>query len=623
MFLKRDKIWLFVLLLVQAVVVFVTFRSVLSPGNEFLLVNSWDGLKNYFTYYAYLMQPEGYPFFHFAQHNYPYGESILYTDNTPLLAVLIKAFSLWIYDIRPYGLLLHNIFMVGGIVLASLILFRIFRLLSTPAGIAFVASLLLPWISPQVLRLKIGHFNLSFSWVLLLVVYLLLQLFRHYPDRRKTLQFSAGLVATLVLSAFLHMYYLLLNLSLIGFFFLFWFVRDWYKKRMINGWLITLGGLNVLLPPALVMGIIRLLDDRYHLRRRVAEGYDRLDWKLNLEAFTTPYSFNKVKLKLLSFGEVPYESYLYLGSFVLVSVLVVAGLWFWLKRRGTIARAIPEDEIKVGRPFLWLFGLAALACGFIAMGEVYYFFNGSVKFTNYFNLFFYIHKFSDVVTQFRVLSRFAWVIFWFCNIAAVYWLGCVWKQYAGPFWVKVVLSGLLFLMAIDARDARKYLTQTAAPNVMSHPEHLKFMAALAGKLNPQEYQAILPVPFFHEGSEDYDLTIYPDDDFYRGAIQLSEITRLPLMGSKLSRTPPVQLQHFLSLFLKPQTDTALTNALTEKPVLVLYNSAYYHEKKGFYQDLTREPALTAYKNGENLPERKGWQLIGQQGEYRLYKAFLK
>ena len=257
---KRDNVFMLVLLLVQAVVVFYSFREVLSTGNEFLLVNSWDGLKNYFTYYAYLKQPESSPFFHFAWHNYPFGENILYLDNTPLLAVLVKAFSRWVYDITPYSLVLHNAFMVGGIVLSSVILYRIFRLLYTPQVMALAASLLLPWVSPQVLRLQLGHYNLSFSWVLLLVVYLLLKLFSHFPNRRKTLQLSAALVATLVFSSFLHMYYLLLNLAFAGFFFLFWFVRHFLKKREISGLLLVLGIINVLLPPALVMGIIRLLD---------------------------------------------------------------------------------------------------------------------------------------------------------------------------------------------------------------------------------------------------------------------------------------------------------------------------------------------------------------------------
>ncbi|WP_200507049.1 hypothetical protein [Adhaeribacter terrigena] len=624
MFRNRDNVFMLALLVLQAVIIFYTFRDVLSTSDEFLLVNSWDGLKNYFTYYAWLKQPETAPFFHFTQHNYPFGETVLYTDNTPLFAALVKVFSRWVFDLTPYALSLHNAFMVAGLAVASLILYRIFRLLRTPQGIAFAAAFFLPWISPQLLRLKLGHYNLSFSWVLLLVVYLLLKLYQHFPDRRKTLQLSGALVVTLVLSSFLHMYYLLLNLSFIGFFFLFWFLRCLLKKREINVWVGVLGLINVCIPPALVLAIIRLPDENYHLRRSIAEGYDRLDWKLNLEAFITPYPYNKLKLEFLRYPEIPYESWLYLGGFVLGSFIVWLIMMVLLRIGLVKINRLSEKEPELIKPFLWLFGLSALGCTFIAMGETYAFFGGAFTFTNYFNLFFYIHQFSEVVTQFRVLSRFAWIVFWFCNIAAVYWLGFVWKHYTQPVWLKLlVVPGLLLLLAIDMRDMRKHISKVKGENVMSHPKHLQFMRNLAGNLDPQEFQAILPIPFYHEGSEDYDISLFPDDAFYRGSIQLSEVTGLPIMASKLSRTPPVQVQHFLSIFLALKPDTALTNRLNAKPVLVLYNRAYYNGQNNFYQDLKREPALSAYKKGKNLSAEKGWEMLAQQGDYVLYKAYLK
>jgi len=624
MFLKRDNVLVLLLLLVQIIILVFTFRRLLSPNDEFLFVNSWDGLKNYFTYFAWIKQPENAPFFHFTQHNYPFGAAVLYTDNTPLFAMLVKAFSRYIFDLTPYALALHNAFMVAGLAVASVILFLIFRLLHTPKGIAFAASLLLPWVSPQLLRLEMGHYNLSFSWVLLLVVYLLLKMYLHYPNRRKTLQIAAGLAATLVLTAFLHMYYLLLNLSLVGFFFLFWFLQQLIRYRKPDLGLMGLGLLNVLLVPGLVMALIRFPDANYHLRRTIAEGYGRLDWKLNLEAFITPYHFNKLKIDSLPYPEIPYESWLYLGGFVLVSFLIWLIIKLLYKLKFVNFTPLAEPKPDAGRSFLLLFGLSALGCMFIAMGERYSFFDGAFNFTNYFNLFFYIHQFSEVVTQFRVLSRFAWIVFWFCNIAAVWWLGFVWKNYTRPAWVKLlVVPGLLLFLAKDAYDFRKHISKVKAPNVMSGPMHLQFMRELAGNLDPNQYQAILPIPFYHEGSEDYNISLFPDDEFYRSTIQLSEVTGLPLMASKMSRTPPVQVQHLLSIFLASKPDTALTNRMNKKPVLVLYNRAYYNGKNNFYQNLKREPALTAYKKGENLPEVKGWEMLAQNGDYVLYKGFLK
>jgi hypothetical protein len=72
--------------LVHLALVFVMFSPLLlHPGNT-MLRPSGDGLKNYFTLQAYIAQPEGTGMTDFTAMQYPYGESVWYTDNSPAIA---------------------------------------------------------------------------------------------------------------------------------------------------------------------------------------------------------------------------------------------------------------------------------------------------------------------------------------------------------------------------------------------------------------------------------------------------------------------------------------------------------------------------------------------------------
>ena len=62
-------------------------------------MDSFDGMRNYFAYHDYITQGKSDNFFLFEKMNYPFGDYIFYTDNTPLIAVPLKWFSENIYDL--------------------------------------------------------------------------------------------------------------------------------------------------------------------------------------------------------------------------------------------------------------------------------------------------------------------------------------------------------------------------------------------------------------------------------------------------------------------------------------------------------------------------------------------
>ena len=77
-------------LIVQCLLIFAVFHHIILEGEQYLFSNHHDGLKNYFTYYTYLLQAKHDNPFIYSGMNYPFGDYIFYTDNTPLFAFLIK-----------------------------------------------------------------------------------------------------------------------------------------------------------------------------------------------------------------------------------------------------------------------------------------------------------------------------------------------------------------------------------------------------------------------------------------------------------------------------------------------------------------------------------------------------
>ncbi len=228
-----------------------------------------------------------------------------------------------------------------------------------------------------------------------------------------------------------------------------------------------------------------------------------------------------------------------------------------------------------------------------------------------------------MVTQFRVLARFAWPFFWLLNITGVVLIVYAWNKFreVTPRMVIVMLLGFLLFDAKNAIEfTKKFHWQT--PNLYEQGQLHDAMQRLTKQVDPKKYQAFLPIPYFTLGSEDYAITIDPDDHFITGCMNFSLKTGLPMMASSMGRTPPEFTKHELSIFLNGQFDHELKSKLNEKPILILYNSVYYSDSTGFggWPPVKYEPALTAFKNGKNIITERSLIKIAEEGMWILYES---
>ncbi|HYV90887.1 MAG TPA: hypothetical protein VE978_03855 [Chitinophagales bacterium] len=605
---------------------FITLASVVYALNmvlfrpsEFLLYHMYDQMRNYYAYLFYLHQDFSSGLFRFSGMNYPFGDYIFYTDNTPLIAFLVKIISHYIVDLTPYALPIYNWFMALSIPVSAVLIFQIVSYFSSHRFINFFASFCFAWINPQSIIINAGASNLSLSMIVLAAILLLIKIFVHSRDR-KFFRYTTLLILLQVFSGFIHLYYL----AVLGFcsaiFFFVWGVNELYHRRVfIKIWLT--GFLQFIFSFGISFLIIYSVDGYYALRSNHAEGYGWINWKLNFSSLFTTYSFFRVKYLFQSDEPIPYASYYYLGSFFLYFITLCAVLWLLHSKY-----RLPWKEIFQTHPnrnvlgFLLITALVGLS---VALGEYYSIAGTGITFNNMLNPLFYLHWYTPMVTQFRVLARFAYFFFWIMNFGAVILIVFAWNKFHEAA-ARFVVIVLFCLLASDAKNAIEFTKKFhyLTPNLYERGGVHEAVERLTQHLDAKSYQAFLPVPYFCAGSENYSLTIDAEDGFITGCMSFSLKTGLPMMASSMGRTPPEFTKEELSIFLDGHYSPDIRSKLNGKPILILYNSSYYRDTVGFggWPPVNYEPAITAFKTGKKLIEEKPLKKIAEAGDWILFEA---
>lgn len=573
---------------------------------EHLFCNVYDGFKNYLTFHSYVLQDDFSKVY--QQMNYPYGDFISFTDNTPLLSVLFKSLLLIFPDWVEYDLVFYNTFCLFSIIFTAWILYKIFELLEVPTVLAFVFAVVLPWISPQVERLYSGHLNLSFSWVIPMGIWLLLYFHKKalVSDFKSLYRQIPLWIIFFVSVTFIHIYYLAILFVFTGLFAGIWFLSELIQKKKYafrSPAMLLLVSIVISFVTAMV--ILMLLDPKPELRQSFAEGYDFDDWKLSFRSIYRNPDF--IPFRSWIGWEIPsvtYESYMYIGGAFLMGIVVFF-----------IAAPKWKSWLESSHFFTVLtLGISGFLCVSIAMGEEVRI--GEESYTNFLNPFFYLHFLTDRIEQFRCLSRFGWAFFWSANIGMVYFLGILYRSGKWKYLVlPVVLIGIFetFLFAKNGSQANS-LSILQAKYIQADTQEL-----LNG-MDTEKFQAILPIPFYHVGCENYDYTIDPDEGFFKLTSMLSLATNLPNMGCKMSRTPVIEAQSLMSIFHEEigQKKYFLERLDRNKPVLVVLDKEFY---AGLTDDKLpgREIPRAVIQNGKSFVENL--RHLKSVGRYDLYEWY--
>ena len=177
-----------------------------------------------------------------------------------------------------------------------------------------------------------------------------------------------------------------------------------------------------------------------------------------------------------------------------------------------------------------------------------------------------------------------------------------------------MLVGAVLLAGVETAERINYEAKVLVKNPLHEASWTKINQLLKD-VDLSNYQAILPIPFYHVGVGNVDYTIHPQENWCRATYQLALASQLPLMSSKMSRTATTQADALFSLFSDAPVSKLLLEQLSEQPILVFHskNEKDYHTPKFERPKLLAQNAMNSVKEWESLK-------IKTLGDWELYSV---
>jgi hypothetical protein len=551
---------------VAAILIWCMHGHWLAQPNQFMLGNSADGLKNYMTSVWHIQRDIGYV--HYEGMNYPYGEHELFTDNQPLVCAAIQWWSRHVNDVSSQAVGILNVFQAISLLLGVFFLFLLFRKLHLSVWYAGLASIGIVLLSPQYQHFDL-HFGLSHTWVFPALLYLLCRYEERMSRRYQSLQI--GLLVGLM--AQLHLYYFGLAVLFLSLYTFYQMLQQPTAGNITR----RLSHLAVMLIlPFVVINIWLHWADVVHDRTAWPGGF--LDAMANWKEIFWPYHY--FPLGHLLSDETPLapelaaEWHQYIGICAVVFSLWLLVLWLrkyaiWLRNRFYQLRAgrfhrpqvsemtelvlIPPRLFpkswngmayhRIHRLYLYSILLGSLlmllfACGFP------FAIPGMEWVLDYFG----------PLRQFRHLGRFTWAYYYVSNIVMFYvlWNTAIrFNGWNGRF--KELKYAILWLPLVFLHLESAFFQHHEKPLVVPNFVLREITAPTPGhwlqKVDFSKYQAILPLPYYHIGSEN--INWHPQGELFRHVQTTALQKSLPDVGVYLSRTSIKQTLRSLQLVLEP------------------------------------------------------------------------
>lgn len=492
-------------ILISSVLIFYFYGALLLHPQSFLLNGSGDGLKNYYTYAWYIqnnaLSTE------FSGMNYPFGEHILYTDCHPLLAFLLKLLS----NIHPVfaenciGIL--NVILLISPILAALILYRIFRNLQINQNLATASAVGLMMLSPQTFRLT-GHLALSYSFCIPLSIYLILKFFQNEEKRKSLILLFINTLFWFSIHAYLGMMSLIITAG-IG------VVMMFHKEQRNQGIkLFSVGSFAFV-----VFYLFLIITDNHEGRTNNPWGIYELHASLSSVFIPKRGPIANFIKDIFPMIDPQIEGISYIGviSFLTTLVILIQAIVQRIKHRRLTIINHP-----ILRNLLWI--------GFLSLlfSMLFPFWWKLEKYLEYFQF----------IKQFRAIGRFAWIFYFIIGIIATFKMQEYLNRNNHPVLVSKFLFPFLFL-SIPVWESSEYHSEIQQ-NANKYSNSFDFhqlpneIKAPLNSVNPKNYQAIIPLPYYYIGSDNYGKTA--NDSIYRLSKLLSFHFKLPIMASFLSRT---------------------------------------------------------------------------------------
>lgn len=504
--------WKGLAVIVAALVLYSLYGPVFHHPNDFLFGAGGDAVKNYFTFAWHVKYDNDWT--QFGGSNYPYGEHVGYTDGHPLFSLLLG----WIPLVKAYPVAMLNLFMLFSHVTALRIVYLILRKWMVTSYVAALGALSIVWLQPQLFRME-GHLSLSYPWVIPYAILLLSDFWQH---RNRFMLVWLGLYISAIF--LLHPYLGLMLSMMVSLFALVYLIMARFKPKDDGNWVgILLAGIV----PIFLFVIFMRATDVHEERPDIAIGF--LEQTSSIDDVFQPnhdslgYIFSPETTKGGHVDE--GSSYIGFATMIILLAFVVNSV---IKRRETI-----EDDL-LPRTFL----ITSLVILLFSFG-----FPFKYGMQDWLSRIPYLE-------QFRAPGRFAWIFYYASTLCAFY----VINEWTEKFWWKsnkvavavlpIVVSGVFFIEGYMPQKtmAERILSNKNELTNCTNPSYLKALQ----DSSLQKAAAIVPIPFFHYGSDYYG--IHADDEVMKASYALALKTGIPLVASSNPRVSLSESRKIMQLF---------------------------------------------------------------------------
>lgn len=525
-----------------------------------------DGAKNFYTLAYHISKDDS--SFWFKGMNYPYGEHLLYTDNQPLIANVLRLLN-HIFPIESHLLIILPLIIFSSYLFGALILSRIIHDTGVKPWFSALSSVGIMLLSPQLVRLS-GHYSLSYGVIIPLVIGLMYSAYKN-----QSIKSWIALLIALYLSGFIHPYFIAMASMFV---FAFRVVVQWDEHRMLKWkpWLQTvIFSFGAMVLFQLTIALTDSISDR------PASPYGFLVYRATLSSIFLPVAqwyMEPISAIFPWLDKRAAEGNFYIGIFAVFSVIWTFIKVFKLKFGNWFS------SLSVTRKFGLFILIASLPILLLSIGFPFILprMEGLLDY-------------SGPLRQFRGIGRFSFVFFYAINLFAAIELAHFYQSEITKRSTSIVtlLIGLLWYEV--------YSYKTHIIDYTSHGSTImngQFWSE--AKIDSDEFQAIMPLPYFHTGSENF----RTDDkqENIAPAFALSQETGLPLTAVQMSRTSLSQTMNQLQLHRLLLKNPSVLNQYNDKDLLLMvdqrivlegyqmqlvYHSEPFFKKEGF--ELRRLP----------------------------------
>lgn len=519
------------------VIILAFYGKYIFNANEYLYGDYEDSLKNYYTFAWHINHDFSY--MHFTGMNYPYGEHIVFTDNQPLVSTALKFINHNIFDISNGVIGIGNLLLFVGLLMCIMYLYKIFFELTHNVRISVAAAIILGMLSPQIERFN-GHFALAYCFVIPMFIWYSYRFFKE-PSFRA----SRAMAIVLLLLLFVHLYYLLIVGALLLAMWLMFLIRESPRINIFTA--IPHIFIQIALPLLVYFVWLKLTDN---ITDRPTKPYGLVEYAAHWEGLLLPLGFEYFKPLTSAFNirKVSLETISYVGLPSLLFILwaIVTGVKRLFKKR--VAKS--PTAHRLDKPYNERF----MVCLVWAAGIVFVY----AAFVPFLFKIPWLSPYLGLLKQFRSLGRLLWVVYYGLTIFIVWYVYQKTKNKISLNWV------IWSVLAVFAVEGTIYNIQQR--DRKNNP--YKKVNWAINKINPKNYQAIVPMPYYHEGAESIGAT--PNSyKIVETSLLLSLQTGIPLQGVKLSRTSLGQTLNQLEVGYEITTVPEPLHTKSKKPFLLL------------------------------------------------------